>query len=91
MSNTGKYGGTETVQLYIRDLVGSVTRPVKQLKGFQRVVLAPGKSQEVTFTIDKEMLSFWRQDMTWGPEAGDFQLFIGGASDQVQAVSFQYE
>ena len=91
VSNTGKYGGTETVQLYIRDLVGSVTRPVKQLKGFQRVVLAPGKSQEVTFTIDKEMLSFWRQDMTWGPEAGDFQLFIGGASDQVQAVSFQYE
>ena len=91
VSNTGKYGGTETVQLYIRDLVGSVTRPVKQLKGFQRVVLAPGESQEVTFTIDKEMLSFWRQDMTWGPEPGAFKLFIGGASDQVKEASFQYE
>ena len=88
VTNAGKRGGTEVVQLYIRDLVGSVTRPVKQLKGFERIILAPGESQEVTFTIDKEMLSFWRQDMTWGPEAGDFQLFIGGASDDVKTASF---
>lgn len=91
VTNTGKYGGLETIQLYIRDLVGSVTRPVKQLKGFQRVLLVPGESEEVSFTIDKEMLSFWRQDMTWGPEAGEFQLFIGGSSDQTKMASFWYE
>ncbi len=91
VTNSGACAGTETVQLYIRDLVGSVTRPVKQLKGFERVTLAPGESREVRFTIDREMLSFYRQDMSWGPESGDFQVFVGGASDQVQTASFRYE
>lgn len=91
VTNTGSVEGTETVQLYIRDLVGSVTRPVRQLKGFERVTLKPGESKEVTFTIDKEMLSFYRQDMTWGPEPGDFKVFIGGASDNTKEASFKYE
>lgn len=90
VTNTGVCEGTETVQLYIRDLVGSVTRPVKQLKGFKRITLAPGESRSVEFTLDKETLSFWRQDMSWGPESGDFQIFIGGASNQVKNASFKY-
>lgn len=91
VTNTGKVAGTETVQLYIRDLVGSVTRPVKQLKGFERITLQPGECREVSFTIDREMLSFYRQDMTWGPESGAFKVFIGGASDNVKEASFEYE
>lgn len=88
--NSGSREGTETVQLYIRDLVGSVTRPVKQLKGFERVTLAPGESKEVSFTIDASTISFYRQDMTWGPEPGDFMLFIGGSSDNVKEAPFSY-
>lgn len=91
VTNSGSREGTETVQLYIRDLVGSVTRPVKQLKGFQRITLQPGECREVTFTITKEMLSFYRQDMTWGPEPGEFKVFIGGSSDNVKEASFTYE
>lgn len=90
VTNTGACEGTETVQMYIRDLVGSVTRPVKQLKGFERITLAPGESRIVEFTLDRETLSFWRQDMSWGPESGDFQIFIGGASNQVKNASFKY-
>ena len=90
VTNTGAVEGTETVQMYIRDLVGSVTRPVKQLKGFERVTLKPGESKEVTFSIDAETLSFYRQDMTWGPESGDFKVFIGGSSDNVKEASFNY-
>ena len=91
VTNTGSVAGTETVQMYIRDLVGSVTRPVKQLKGFERITLQPGECREVSFTIDKETLSFYRQDMTWGPESGDFKIFVGGASNDVKEASFKYE
>lgn len=91
VTNTGSREGIETVQLYVRDLVGSVTRPVRQLKGFQRVSLAPGESRSVSFTIDRETLSFWRRDMSWGPEAGEFKLFIGAASDTCNEASFSYE
>ena len=90
VTNTGKCEGTEVVQLYIRDLVGSVTRPVKQLKGFERVTLAPGESREVEFKITPELLSFWRKDMTFGPEAGVFRLFIGPASDCEEFVTFTF-
>lgn len=90
VTNTGPLEGTETVQMYIRDMVGSVTRPVKQLKGFKRITLAPGESRTVEFTLDKETLSFWRRDMSWGPESGDFQIFIGTASNDTQKSSFKY-
>ena len=77
--------------MYIRDLVGSVTRPVRQLKGFERVTLAPGESKQLTFDINPETISFWRADMTWGPEAGGFKVFIGGSSDNVKEAEFSYE
>ena len=91
VTNTGDREGTEVVQMYIRDLVGSVTRPVRQLKGFERVTLKPGESREVEFTIGKETISFYRQDMTWGPEAGEFNIFIGGASNCTESASIEYE
>lgn len=90
VTNTGKYEGTEVVQLYIRDLVGSVTRPVKQLKGFERITLKPGESRMVEFTVTPDMLSFWRQDMTFGPEYGDFRVFVGSSSDDVLEAGFSY-
>ena len=90
VTNTGSKEGTEVVQLYIRDLVGSVTRPLKQLKGFERITLAPGESREVEFEITPETLSFWRKDMTFGPEAGEFRLFIGPASDCTESVTFTF-
>ena len=88
VTNIGSRTGEETVQLYIRDLIGSVTRPVKQLKGFQKLVLAPGESGTVTFTIDDEMLSFWRHDMTFGIEDGDFKVMVGGSSSDLLQTSF---
>ena len=91
VTNTGDREGTEVVQMYIRDLVGSVTRPVRQLKGFERITLQPGESREVEFTIGKETISFYRQDMTWGPEAGEFNIFIGGASNCTESASIEYE
>jgi beta-glucosidase len=90
VTNTGSKEGTEVVQLYIRDLVGSVTRPIKQLKGFERITLAPGESQVVEFEITPELLSFWRKDMTFGPEAGEFRLFIAGDSSGEEFVTFYY-
>ena len=90
VTNTGSRPGTETVQLYIRDLVGSVTRPVRQLKGFERVSLAPGESRQVSFEITPELISFWRRDLTFGPEAGEFHLFIGANAACNDPVTFSY-
>ncbi len=90
VTNTGKRDGVETVQMYIRDLVGSVTRPVKQLKGFERVNLQAGESKTVSFTITPETLSFWRKDMSFGPESGKFDIFIGHASNDVKSAKFTY-
>lgn len=90
LTNKGGREGTETVQLYIRDLVGSVTRPVKQLKAYEKVSLQPGESRKLSFTIDRSMLEFYRKDMSYGAEPGDFKVFIGGASDKVREASFAY-
>ena len=88
ITNTGSRYGEEIVQLYIRDLVGSVTRPVKMLKGFQKVALSPGESIQVSFKITEDMLSFWRRDMTFGTEPGDFHVMIGGSSDDTLHAAF---
>jgi beta-glucosidase len=88
VSNTGKRAGEEVVQLYIQDLVGSVTRPVKELKGFQKITLEPGESKDVTFTIHNSDLSFYRRDMTVGSEPGRFKLFIGGNSRDGRQADF---
>jgi beta-glucosidase len=77
VTNTGNRDGEEVVQLYIRDWVGSVTRPVRELKGFQKIHLKAGETKTVYFSIDNNMLSFYRQDMTWGSEAGKFTAYIG--------------
>ena len=68
-----------------------MTRPVRQLKGFERVTLAPGESREVSFTVDAATLSFWRADMSYGPEAGEFKLFIGGDAATQNEAAFTYE
>lgn len=90
VSNVGKYEGTETVQLYLRDLVGSVTRPVKQLKAFRRVGLKPGESVRVEFDITPDMLEFYRGDRTWGAEKGRFHLFVGTSSAECLKTEFEY-
>ncbi|PPK99449.1 beta-glucosidase BglX [Parapedobacter indicus] len=88
VSNTGSYAGEEVVQLYIRDLVGSVTRPVKELKGFQKIQLAPGQSQRVVFDLTEEDLKFYNADLEYAAEAGEFIVFIGTNSRDVQEKHF---
>ena len=77
LKNTGKYDGTEVVQLYVQDKVGSVTRPVKELKRFQRVTLKAGESAQVSLTLPITELAFWGYDMTYQVEPGDFTLWVG--------------
>lgn len=89
VKNTGSREGMEVVQLYIRDLVGSVTRPVKELKGFQKINLKPGESKEVSFTIGIEDLKFYDSNLDFIAEPGDFKLFIGGNSRDVKEASFR--
>ena len=88
LKNTGNYKAAEVVQLYVRDLVGSVVRPVKELKGFQRVTLAPGESQTVKFELPVSDLAFWNIDMEYVVESGDFQLWIAGDSASGEPVGF---
>jgi len=83
LSNSGSYDGEEVVQLYIRDLVGSITRPVKELKGFQKVFLKTGESKKVSFTITPEDLKFYNNDLVYTWETGDFVIMIGGNSEDV--------
>jgi len=73
----------------LRDLVGSVTRPVKELKGFRKILLAPGESRDVVFTIHPDELSFYRRDMSFGPEAGNFHVFVGGNSRDLNSAGFE--
>lgn len=88
VTNTGKRDGAEVVQLYIRDLVGSVTRPIKELRGFEKVMIKAGETKTVTFKITNEQLSFYRQDLSYGSEPGKFQLFVGGNSRDVKQAEF---
>jgi beta-glucosidase len=80
LKNSGKYGGAEVVQLYIRDLVASMTRPVKELKGFQKVFLKAGESKTITFDISTEDLKFYNYDIDFDWEPGEFEIMIGGNS-----------
>ena len=88
VKNTGDHDGEEVVQLYIRDLVASVTRPVKELKGFQKIKLKKGESRRIVFAIGHEQLQFLRRDMTWGTEAGQFEVFVGTNSRDVRSAKF---
>ena len=78
----------EVVQLYVQDRVGSVVRPVRELKGFDRVRLAPGESRTVTMELPVSELAFWNADMEYTVESGDFRLWVAGDSDSGEAVAF---
>ena len=88
VTNTGDRAGSEVVQLYIRDLVGSVTRPVKELKGFEKIYLQPNESRTVRFTIAPEMLKFYNADLKFVTEPGDFDVMIGSDSRNVKTARF---
>lgn len=87
--NTGKRAGDEVVQLYIRDQVASVTRPVKELKGFQRVTLQPGETKQVEFMLGSEQLGFWNRQMRFVVEPGEFRVLVGANSEDVIETSFE--
>lgn len=86
VTNTGKRAGEEVVQLYLRDMVGSVTRPVKELKGFRKIALEAGASKEVVFTLSEQDMSFYRHDMTFGVEPGEFEIMAGGNSSDLKRI-----
>jgi len=88
LKNTGKYGGTEIAQLYIHDKVGSVTRPVKELKGFYKVDLSPGEITEVRFKITKNDLAFCDINMNFTAEPGEFEVFVGSNSVDCLKTNF---
>ncbi|MFE3866701.1 beta-glucosidase BglX [Flavobacterium sp. LS2P90] len=90
VKNTGKVAGKEVVQLYIRDLIGSITRPVQELKGFEMIELQPNETKEVTFTIDEKTIEFFTAKLKWEAEPGDFNVFIGGSSAKTLQGNFQY-
>jgi beta-glucosidase len=88
VTNSGKYDGAEVVQLYIRDLVGSVTRPVKELKGFEKVFIKAGESKTVNFKVTPELLKFYNYDLKFVYEPGDFDVMVGGNSHDVKSAKF---
>lgn len=88
ITNTGDYDADEVVQLYIRDLVGSVSRPVKELKDFSKINLKKGETKTVTFTIDAEKLKFYNSDLKYVCEPGDFNVMVGPNSNDVQTLKF---
>ncbi|HFK5546549.1 beta-glucosidase BglX [Elizabethkingia anophelis] len=90
LTNNGKYDGNEVVQLYIRDMVGSVTRPVKELKGFQKVFLKAGESKKVSFTITPEDLKFYNSELKYDWEAGEFDIMIGTNSHEVKHAKINW-
>ncbi len=89
VTNTGKLEGKEVVQLYIRDLVGSVTRPVKELKAFEKISLIAGETKTVSFVIRVNDLSFYKSDLSFGFEPGKFKVFVGGNSRDVKEAEFE--
>lgn len=88
VTNTGNYDGKEVVQLYTRDLIGSVTRPVKELKGFQKIMIPKGETKTVSFTITEEDLRFYNYDIEFVSEPGEFELFIGPHSATKNKAKF---
>ncbi len=89
VKNSGPVAGEEVVQLYVRDMIGSVTRPVLELEGFQKIMLNPGESQTIHFTLSAEELRFWDQDMQFSWEPGDFKVFVGPNSGDLLEADFK--
>ena len=92
VSNNSERAGEEIVQLYIRDKVASVTRPIKELKGFKKILLQKGETQKVEFVIDNELLGFTDKNMNWTVEAGEFDIWIAKhAEDESNHQTFVLE
>ena len=91
VTNSGKRKGKEVVQLYLRDLIGSITRPVKELKGFEVIELEPNESKTISFTISEETIQFYTANKKWEAEPGDFKAFIGGSSTTNLEIDFSYK
>ena len=91
VTNTGNYDADEVVQMYIRDMVGSVARPVKELKGFERIHLKKGESRTVSFDITAEQLKFYNSALNWVCEPGEFEVMVGGNSRDVQTKKFSLQ
>ena len=89
VKNTGNYDGKEVVQLYIRDVVGSVSRPMKELKGFQKIFLKKGEEKQVTFEIGIDDLKFYNSDLQFVAEPGNFEVFVGTNSDVSDKIGFE--
>jgi beta-glucosidase len=88
VQNTGQYDGAEVAQLYLRDMVGSSTRPVQELKGFQKIILKKGESRQLTLHLSADDLKFYNDDLKFVAEPGEFQVMVGGNSRDVQMASF---
>ena len=88
ITNSGSRDGEEVVQLYIRDLVGSLVRPIKELKGFEKMMIKAGATKTVTFTINSETLQFYTSNKTWEVETGKFDVWVGGDSKATLKASF---
>jgi beta-glucosidase len=82
--NTGKFAGEEVVQLYIRDRVASVVRPVKELKGFQKIYLQPGETKTVQFRLGKKQLAFYNNKLEWVVEPGEFDIMVGASARDIR-------
>jgi beta-glucosidase len=89
VENTGKRSGDEVVQLYIRDVTASITRPVKELKGFQRITLQPGERKRVEFVLTAEQLGFWNREMRFTVEPGEFMVMVGANSEDLLEAKFE--
>ena len=90
VKNTGAVAGKEVVQLYIRDEVGTITRPVQELKGFNKIELAAGESKNVSFEITPELLKFYNGDLKYDWESGDFQIMVGPNSRDVKTIKINW-
>jgi beta-glucosidase len=91
VENVGRRAGDEVVQLYIRDVTASMTRPVKELKGFQRITLRPGEKRRVEFTLGPESLGFYNREMRFVVEPGEFKVMVGSSSEDVVESKFVVE
>ena len=89
VSNTGNFDGEEVVQLYVRDLVASVTRPLKELKGFNKILIKKGDTETVTFKLSANDLAFYHQNLQFFAEPGEFMVFVGGNSDALLSGKFE--
>jgi beta-glucosidase len=89
VENTGRRAGDEVVQLYVRDMAASRTRPVRELKGFERLTLQPGEKRRVQFTLSSEHLGFYNREMRFVVEPGEFKVFVGNSSSGGLEASFE--